>query len=120
MHGVRIVAAGLLTAAAAGLIGCGSETTLSDPDCGGSVTSASVQGKTVSAAGSFKGGQPIIVFSMGGTNHVYPASDYGTSSATFDVTGLPAGMYSVTWEISCDNGGEQNLNGSKVTSLTIP
>lgn len=118
MNTFRSLLATLASAAVLTLAGCSESATMAE-NCGGSVASAAVDGSTLTAAGTFNNGQPIVELSMGDAHHDYPATDYNNTSATFDLTGLPAGTYTVSWLISCNEGGEQTLNGSKVTSITI-
>lgn len=90
------------------LASCGEE---GDSTCSGSVDDvmAGAPG-TISITGDFSAGQPIAQVPQGGGIMLYPAASYTATTATF--TGLPSGMYSVNWLLSCfDNSGQVSMTG---------
>ena len=107
----------LLGAALAGM-SCHSDDTLAG-GCSGSVASETQQGNTINATGSFKGGQPIMRLTQNGVNRQIPAGNYNNGSASFDITGVAKGTYTVTWILSCDNGDGEVVMTSGVTTITI-
>lgn len=111
---------GMLGAVTLVLTACPADENLADPNCQGTVDSARLEGRTLQVSGEFVGGQPIIELSKGGSKQVIPAGEYLRDNATFDLSGLSPGTYSVQWVISCNEGGQQTMDGRKVTSLTIP
>jgi hypothetical protein len=99
---------------------CNDSNEMQPPDvvaCEATILSFLQSGTTLLATGQFDGGQPII--SLGQTITL-PATDYTSTSATFDLTGVPPGTYTVKLDVSCDEHTAKGpIDGSKVPSVTI-
>jgi len=112
---IRIRATTLVFAALS-LAACNDSNTT---ECGGSVSGALQDGTELHVGGQFNNGQPVLTLTKSGSPHILVASDYNNSGATFDLTGLAPGIYTATWEISCNEGGLKSLDGSKVPTVTV-
>lgn len=76
--------------------------------------------KSGTATGTFKGGQPILRLSRGGTGvGAIAATTYGNGTATFNITGLAKGAYTTMWDMSCDNGDTISGASAAVPTITI-
>ena len=107
----------LIAAAAGAMIGCKSGT---GSDCEIVVNSAAQTGNIFTATGTFKGGQPILRLSRGGTGvGAIAATTYGNGTATFNITGLAKGAYTTMWDMSCDNGDTISGATAAVPTITI-
>ena len=110
----------LCTAAAAAIAAaaCSKEATGSSEPvfCEATVDNLLQSGTDLVATGTFDGGQPII--SLGQTV-VLQATNYTGSTATFDLTGVPPGTYSVKLDVSCDQGSSRGTVKTNVASITI-
>jgi hypothetical protein len=107
----------LLLGAALGVISC-SEDNLPG-GCSGNVATETQQGNAINATGSFKGGQPIMRLTQNGANQQYVAGNYDNGTASFDITGVAKGTYTVTWILSCDNGDGEVVMTSTGKNITI-
>ena len=97
----------------------GSDSTVSG-GCSGKVTSESQSGKTVTINGNFASGQPIMELSQNGNRIATEvAVNYTSGQATFDVTGLATGTYTVQWVISCFNEDGEVVMSSTITTVNI-
>ncbi len=89
------------------------------PKCDGKVTGIMQTDGSWTATGNFSGGQPIVQLLVGDKTQEVAASDYTSSSATFDLGNIPSGTYDLLWLLSCDDGsGQTGINGP--LSITIP
>jgi len=106
-----------LALAVAAMTACNESGGTSDPVfCELTVSSVLQSGADLVATGVFTGGQPIIT--LGST--VIAATNYTNSTATFDLTGVTPGTYTVKWSVSCDDSNTTGaVDGSKVKSITI-
>ena len=91
----------------------------SDEECGGFIKSASQLGNDFSASGTVNKGQPILTLTGNGRTFTLASDNYGPTYADFDVTGIPKGVYSATWVISCDDGSGQKPLSNSVPTMTI-
>ena len=92
----HIVAAAAFIAAA----GCSSNAT---QDCRGTINSVTQSGNTLTAAGSYNDGQPVLVLSQNGTTiRTINASTTDNTNATFDITGVAKGAYAAAWQMTCE------------------
>ena len=95
---------------------CGDENDAST--CSGSVDDVmSSAAGTITITGDFSAGQPIAEITQAGGIMLHPAAQYTDTTATF--TGLPTGMHTVNWLLSCfDNSGQVTMTGPG--TITVP
>lgn len=114
----RAIRGAILLAAALLVSGCDSEDTVAG-GCSGSVSTATQQGTTVNVTGHFSGGQPIMRLTQNGVDQQYPANNYDNGTASFNVSSVAKGTYTVTWILSCDNADGEVVMTSTIKTFTI-
>ena len=87
--------------------------------CAGEVNSAAQDGNKFIASGNFRNGQPVLTLTRNGANTVIAASTTTIDVAEFDIGGLPKGVYSASWEMSCYNEDGTATVTSHVPTITI-
>jgi hypothetical protein len=101
---------------AVALAACSDNSVNNLPKCAAFIDSAAQQGAELVVQGEFIGGQPVI--NLGSTITLI-ADNYDNNSATFDLSHVPAGTYSVSVDISCDDPTAKPTKGTAVKSITI-
>lgn len=83
-------------------------------DCEARIDTVDQTGTILTAHGQFTGGQPLLRLVVGADTNVIPGQGGDPEAALFDVTGVPTGVYTVTWDISCEDA---NANGHVTTGV---
>jgi hypothetical protein len=98
--------------------GCGAKSS-SDTACAETINSATQTGNTVTAKGSFKGGQPLLRLTQGTGDYFATPISNTDDTAMFDITGIPKGAYTATWDISCYDSEDAPFVRPFVPTFTI-
>lgn len=88
--------------------------------CTGEAITAAQIGKTLHVSGNFQNGQPVMTLSGTGFTTVIAATTNTGTDAEFDLTGVPTGAWTATWEISCfDGSGTHPFKTNRVPTVTV-
>jgi len=84
--------------------------------CSETIDKVTQSRNTLTATGDFNtGGQPILTLQKGTSSQVITSSGHDLTTATFDITGIPPGVYTATWDLSCDGIPDVTSHVSTIT-----